>query len=159
MENSRISVMSDEAKTKNGGKGWISIIIVTWNIMRTIRECLKSLEYLRHDSGAEIIVVDNASFDGTPDVIQNEFPHVKLVRSSDNLGFARANNVGIRQSTGKYVCLINSDVVVPEGCLEKLVRYMDENPDIGMLGPKMIMPDGSVGQSVMGFPTVQNWLW
>jgi hypothetical protein len=136
-----------------------SVVIVSWNNLRIIRQCLKSLDCLRDNPTVEVVAVDNASSDGTPDVIESEFPHVKLIRNSENLGFAKGNNVGIRHCGGKYVCLINSDVVVPEGCLEKLVQYMEEHPDIGVLGPKMILPDGSVGQSCMGFPTVASWLW
>jgi GT2 family glycosyltransferase len=103
--------------------------------------------------------VDNASSDGTPDVVEREFPAVKLIRNRENLGFARGNNIGVKESTGKYVSLINSDVVASQGCLDQLLEYMEHHPDIGVLGPKMIMPDGSVGASCMSFPTVANWFW
>ena len=105
----------------------------------------------------EIIVVDNASSDDTVTTVLDLFPSVRLVQNEENFGFARANNIGISLISGKYVCLINSDVVIPDGCIEKMVKYMDEHVDIGMLGPKMILPDGTVGHSCMRFPTVWNW--
>src|SRR2546422_1366746 len=120
----------------------LSVIIVTWNAKRIVRECLESLGNDTKDPNTEIIVVDNASSDGTPQLIREHFPQLKLRQNDTNLGFSRANNIGIRLSTGKYVCLLNSDVVVPPGCLEKMVRYMEQHPDIGLLGPKMLLPEG-----------------
>jgi GT2 family glycosyltransferase len=137
----------------------LSIVIVTWNNARIIHECLNSLASVDNTSGLEIIIVDNDSSDGTPELIQNTFPHVTLVRSPANVGFAAGNNAGIRVARGDYLCLINSDVVVPQGCVEKLLQYIDEHHDIGVLGPKMILPDGSIGRSCLRFPTVANWIW
>jgi GT2 family glycosyltransferase len=136
-----------------------SVVVVTWNNVEIIRHCLNSLLGLSREHGLEVIVVDNASSDGTPDVVQHEFPQATLIRNAENFGFARGNNIGIEASTGRYVCLINSDVIVTEGCLEELLQYMEAHPDIGVVGPKMILPDGSVGRSCMGFPTIANWLW
>jgi len=79
------------------------------------------------------------------------------VQSATNVGFAKANNIGIGISSGEYIALINSDVVVPDGCLEKMVDYLNQQADIGMLGPKMILRDGSVGQSCYRSPTVWRW--
>jgi GT2 family glycosyltransferase len=151
----RSSAHSQEHSTKVQ----LSIVIVTWNNVRIIRECLRSLEMLHTHSSAEIIVVDNASSDGTPDLVEREFASVRLIRNERNMGFAGGNNIGIRLSSGEYVCLVNSDVVVSEGCIENLAQYMGDHPDIGLLGPKMILSNGSVGQSCMRFPTVSNWLW
>ena len=135
----------------------LSIIIVTWNTKRIVRECLESLANHTKNPNTEIIVVDNASSDGTSQLIREHFPQVQLCQNDTNLGFARANNIGIRLSTGRYVCLVNSDVVVPAGCLEKMVQYMEQHPDIGMLGPKMLLPQGTIGQSCFRFPSVWNW--
>jgi GT2 family glycosyltransferase len=137
----------------------LSIVVVTWNNARIIRDCLKSIQPIWNRPDVEIIVVDNASSDGTTDVVESEFPAVNLIRNRENLGFAGGNNIGIKESTGKYVSLINSDVVASQECLDELLRYMEEHPKIGVLGPKMIMPDGSVGASCMHFPTVGNWFW
>lgn len=135
----------------------LSVIIVTWNTRDIVRECLESLQQQGQNPNMEVIVVDNASSDGTPQLIQEIFPWVKLVRKDTNLGFAGGNNVGIKLSTGQYLGLVNSDVVVPRDCLEKMIQYMDHHPNIGMLGPKMFLKDGSIGQSCMGLPSVWNW--
>lgn len=135
----------------------ISIVIVTWNGKNVVAECLESLKRYVGDPNTEVIVVDNASTDGTQEMIHEQYPYVKLIANSTNVGFAKANNIGIERSTGQYVCLVNSDVVVPEGCIERAIDYMERNPTIGMLGPKMRLPDGTIGQSCMGFPTVWNW--
>jgi len=135
----------------------VSVVTVTWNGKRFALECLESLAGTQGNS-PEIIVVDNASTDGTPEAIRERFPNVTLIQNSENLGFAKANNIGLAVAHGKYICLINSDVVVPSGCLERMLDYMERHPDIGLLGPKMIAPDGSTGQSVMRLPTVWNTL-
>jgi GT2 family glycosyltransferase len=135
-----------------------SIVTVTWNGKALVDECIGSLCRQLYDIPAEIIVVDNASTDGTADLIHESFPEIRLIRNEQNLGFARANNQGIRLTRGRYICLINSDVNAPAGCLKKMVTYMDENPAIGVLGPKMLGPNGEVGQSVMRFPSLWNSL-
>jgi GT2 family glycosyltransferase len=135
----------------------ISIIIVTWNGKNIVAQCLDSLKQYAHKPATEVIVVDNASTDGTLEMIREQYLYVTLIANSANLGFAKANNIGIERSRGQYVCLVNSDVVVPEECIEKAINYMERNPAIGMLGPKMRLPDGTIGQSCMGFPTVWNW--
>jgi GT2 family glycosyltransferase len=135
----------------------LSIVIVTWNTKRIVAECVESIERSTAAVKAQIIVVDNASTDGTADLIRERFPLVTLICNQENVGFARANNIGIRLCTGDYVFLINSDVVVPEGCLQKMIAYMSEHPDIGMIGPLMRLADGAIGDSCKRFPTVANW--
>ncbi len=136
----------------------LSIIIVTWNGRRYTLKCLESLHANAGAIPTEIVLVDNASTDGTAEAIRTRFPGVQLIENQANLGFAKANNIGIAVSRGKYVCLINSDVVVPAGCLERMVEFMEAHPNVGLLGPKMLGPDGSVGYSVMRLPTVWNTL-
>lgn len=136
----------------------VSIVIVTWNGKKYALECLDSLRQLRSPLGIEVVVVDNASTDGTPQTIRKLYPEVKLIENKANLGFAKANNIGIAATSGDYVCLVNSDVVVPLGCLEKMVDFMKAHPDIGLLGPRMLSPTGEVGQSVNRLPTVWNYL-
>ncbi len=135
----------------------ISIVIVTWNGKVIVAECLESLDHYRDDPSVQVIVADNASTDGTPEMIRRQYPHVTLIQNDSNLGFSKANNIGIKLCTGRYIALINSDVRVPDGCLEKMMDYMQAHPDIGMVGPKMILPDGGVGDSCMRFPTPMNW--
>jgi GT2 family glycosyltransferase len=137
----------------------LSIVIVTWNGKAVVAECLDSLSQYRNDSATQIIVVDNASTDGTPQMIRELHPHVCVVENERNLGFARANNIGINLCRNEYIALINSDVKVPEGCLEKMVAYMEQHRSIGMLGPKMVLRDGRVGDSCMRFPSPLNWFY
>lgn len=131
-----------------------SAVIVTWNAWRYLSECLHSLQRQLHD--LQVIVVDNASSDGTGDRLSREFPNVTFIQNSSNLGFAKANNLGIAATTGEYIFLINADVNVPQGCLAEMAHYMELHPDIGMLGPKMLGVDGRVRRSCMRFPTLWN---
>ena len=105
---------------------------------------------------AEIIVVDNASTDGTVDMLEQHFPEVRVIRSQENLGFAKANNVGIRTSRGRYLALINPDVKLLSGCLERALAAIEAEPSIGVLGPAMIGRDGAIHRSGMRFPTLWN---
>lgn len=130
----------------------VSIVIVSWNTKKYMEECLTSLQAADGNLAVEIIVVDNASSDGTPDMIRAQFPGVRLIESGANLGFAGGNNIGLKEATGKYICLVNSDVNVPPDCLAKMYAYMDQHPDIGLLGPGMLRPDGRLHRSGMRFP-------
>jgi GT2 family glycosyltransferase len=147
-----------EKRVGNISRPDVSIVIVTWNGKKYALECLDSLRQLRSPLRIEVIVVDNASSDGTPDAIQEQYPEVRLFRNRENLGFAKANNIGIAACSGDYVALVNSDVVVPPGCFETMVDYMKGHPDIGLMGPKMLSPDGEIGKSVNRVPTVWNYL-
>ena len=96
----------------------ISCIIVSWNAKAHLCECLKSLQREIPDGFGEVIVVDNCSDDGSAEMVETDFPEVKLIKNERNLGFARANNIGIKASSGKYLCLINSDVIVLKECIK-----------------------------------------
>jgi GT2 family glycosyltransferase len=133
----------------------LSLITVTWNGKRYVEECLQSLS-MNVDVPAEFIVVDNASTDGTPELIEKAFSQFRVVRNAKNLGFAKANNIGMRLSRGKYLCLVNSDVVVPPGCLGSLYEYLEANPDVAVAGPQMLGKDGKVHRSSMRLPTIRN---
>lgn len=102
----------------------------------------------------EILVVDNASSDGSAELVAEAFPQVRLYRSPTNLGFPGGNNAGYRISRGRYFLLLNSDTVVPPGALEELVRFADENPRAGIVGPRVLNPDGSLQMSCRRFPTL-----
>jgi len=135
----------------------VSVIIVVWNAKKYVQECLASLHKYCREAYCEVIVVDNASTDGTPQLVAEMFPAFTLICNSENLGFAKANNIGIARSTGEYVCLVNSDVTFTDDCISPMVEYLDGHPDIGMLGPKMLGPEGTTARrSTMRFPTVWN---
>jgi GT2 family glycosyltransferase len=134
----------------------ISVIIVSWNARRFLEECLGTLSAVRFSRAVEIIVVDNASTDGSPEMVEGQFPHVRLIRNGQNLGFAKANNIGIRESTGRYVALVNSDIKVLGNCLDPLADYLDEHPDVGNVGPRIRNRDMTLQSSCRKFPTVWN---
>lgn len=144
--------------SSNAESASLSIVIVTWNGKQYALECLESIRTMNSRHRVEVIVVDNASTDGTPEAISARYPEVKLFRNEQNLGFARANNLGMEASQGDYVALVNSDVVVPPRCVDTMIDYLEANPDIGMLGPRMLSPEGGYGQSVNRVPTVWNFL-
>ncbi len=104
----------------------------------------------------EIIVVDNASTDGSSETVESRFPQVRLIRTGDNLGFAKGNNIGISRSTGRYLCLVNSDVKILKDCITRLVDYCEKQADVGMVGPRMIGRDSKLQRSCRGFPTLWN---
>jgi GT2 family glycosyltransferase len=134
----------------------VSIIIVSWNAQDYLRQCLESLFAEECRYPMEVIVVDNASSDGSAESVARDYPQVRLIRNVTNLGFARANNIGISAATGKYLCLINSDVKMLPDCINRLVEYQEEHPDVGMVGPRVIGGDGKLQRSCRGFPTVWN---
>ena len=148
--------MSDSAMKMLDADPLISVVVVTWNAKEYAYACLESLQSACGDSRLEIIVVDNASSDGTPDLIAQHFPQVKLIRNTGNYGFAKANNIGIRESTGDYVCLVNSDVRFTSNCFKPMLRYLQDHPDIGLLGPQAKNSNGITTRSTMRFPTVWN---
>lgn len=121
----------------------LSIVIVTHNCRDKVMELLKSIYKHTKYINFEIIIVDNASFDNTPQLVQENYPEVKLIQNSKNLWFRKANNQGIKISQGRYAMLLNPDtLLVEDNSFEKMVRYMDENPKVGLLGPRFHYPDG-----------------
>src|SRR5579859_7102330 len=132
--------------------GEISVIIVSWNARGFLRDCLVSL---RSNGGGlirEVIVVDNASSDGSPDMVANEFPEATLIRSTENLGFARANNLGIRHASGSLLALVNSDVVVHPDCFRRLSEFLGTHPEVGLVGPKVFGRDGYLQRTCRRLP-------
>ncbi len=148
------SITASESSSTNSD---VSFVIVTWNAKEYVSECLESLRE-NYRGPAEIIVVDNASHDGTPEQVRENFPECRLVETGANLGFAKGNNAGIALATGKYLFLVNSDVKILPGCVETLAELMEANPSVGLAGPQMLGADGSVRRSTMRFPTLWNSL-
>src|SRR5262249_17872195 len=110
----------------------VSVVIVSWNAREFLRKCLVSIRSTAADCVSDVIVVDNASSDGSPEMVRKEFPEVELIEPGDNLGFARANNLAMQKPRGDYLALINSDVVVEPGCIQRLMKFMDEQPHVGL---------------------------
>ncbi len=131
----------------------LSIIIVGYESAEPLGECLRSLERCSDESSREIIVVDNASSDETVGMIRRDFPAVELIENSANVGLSRAVNRGIRASNGRYVLVLNPDIVVRSGGLDALVAFMDATPEAGLAGAKLLNSDGSLQHSCRGFYT------
>ncbi len=140
----------------NNKKIDISIVIVSYNTRDITRKCLACVEKYAADSLYEVIVVDNASKDGSADMIEKEFPMVRLVRLSENRGFAGGNIPGMEMAKGRYVLLLNSDAFLDDGTLNDVISYMDEHPKIGVLGCKLTDPDGSLQPSARMLPGPLN---
>jgi GT2 family glycosyltransferase len=137
----------------------LSIIIVNWNSAHYLRECLKSIYGRTAGISFEVVVIDNASFDGCGEMLAREFPGVRFIQSDENLGFARANNLGFERSAARNVLFLNPDTEVIGPALARLVSVLDADPRTGIVGPKLLNSDGSIQTScVQRFPTVLNQL-
>ena len=133
----------------------LSAIIVSWNVRDLLRRALISCRASWGDRpGLELIVVDNASTDGTRTMLREHFPRVTLVANKQNRGFTGGNNDGLAQASGAYLLLLNPDTEVPDDALPRLVRYLERHPDVGMVGPQLLNPDGSIQSSRRRFPTL-----
>ena len=132
----------------------LSIVIVNYNVCGFLEQCLLSLADAVKEIPHEIFVVDNASTDGSDTYIPRRFPQVKYIYNTENVGFARANNQAMALSSGRYVLLLNPDTVVGESVLSEACRFLDDHPDAGALGVKMLDGDGRfLPESKRGFPS------
>lgn len=131
----------------------LSIIIVSWNTGDLLKKCLQSIYQNQAGLSIEIFVVDNNSSDETVAMIRKEFPLIKLIVNDKNLGFAQANNQALSLAHGKYVLLLNPDTEILNNSLEKAVDFMENHPEVGALGSKILFGDKSLQPSVRRFPT------
>ena len=130
----------------------VSVIIVNWNTCKLLEDCLLSLQASTGDFSMEIIVVDNNSSDDSVKMLETKFHEVKLIVNQQNLGFAAANNKGIRKSKGRYVLLLNSDTVVFEDTLAKTIEYGDANPDAAAIGCRVMLNNKQPQMTCFNFP-------
>jgi N-acetylglucosaminyl-diphospho-decaprenol L-rhamnosyltransferase len=143
----------------------LGIVIVNWNTKDLLRRCLQTVTASTGDVTYDVIVVDNASSDGSPDMVRDEFPQVMLMTSDTNGGFSYGNNLGLRAlgfsdnggaapKAPRYALLLNPDTEVPPNALCEMVAYMDVHPQMGAAGPKLVLPDGSLDLACRrSFPT------
>ena len=136
----------------------VSIIIVNWNTKELLRDCLSSVYEHAGDIDYEIIVIDNASADGSADMVKNDFRKVILIENSGNRGFAAANNQGMAVAKGRFVLLLNSDTVVLNNAIANTVRFADENPQAAVIGCRVLNPDLTLQRTCFMFPSVLNML-
>jgi len=132
----------------------LSIIIVSFNTKTLLKQCLKSVYQNLDNIEHEIFVVDNNSQDGSPSMVKETFPDVKLIENKENVGFAKANNQAIQKARGQYLLLLNSDTVVLPKTLKIMVAFMDANPEVGALGAKLLDQDLNLQTSCRHFPTL-----
>lgn len=139
-----------------GDKVDVSVVIVSWNTRDLLRACLASIARQPQSVSIEVIVVDNASRDGTPDMVADEFPDVHLIRNELNRGFAAANNQGMRLRRGRYVLLLNPDTIILDRAIAKTKAYADAHPDIGVVGCQVLEDDRRIQRTGFSFPTPWN---
>lgn len=130
----------------------LSITICSWNTIADLRACLQSLRNAKEEGKFEVIVVDNASHDGSPDMVEQEFPEFILLRQTTNLGFTGGHNLAIQKRNGHNVALLNSDTIVHPGAIKTIIQFMRQHPEAGIVGPKLLNPDGSLQFSCRRFP-------
>jgi len=132
----------------------LSVIVVSWNTRELLAQCLQSVYDTAGELQVEVIVVDNASSDGSVEMVRRDFPQVQIIANAENVGFVRANNQAIERCRGRYVLLLNSDTQALPGSLDKTVRFMDEHPRAGIAGVRLLNPDGTFQASHTPFPTL-----
>ncbi|GAB4509460.1 MAG: glycosyltransferase family 2 protein [Anaerolineae bacterium] len=149
---------------KENGQFDLSIIIVSWNVSDLLADCLDSILYspvtlnpANDDDqriSIEIIVVDSDSTDGTVPMLRRYFPEITLLPQTENVGFTRGNNIGLEAATGRYLFLLNPDTLVLGPALVNMVKYLDEHPDVGIIGPYTLNTNGTMQSTRRRFPTV-----
>jgi GT2 family glycosyltransferase len=132
----------------------VLIVIVNWNTREILRNCLRSVYEQTREINFKVVVVDNASSDGSAEMVKKEFSQANLISNSDNRGFAAANNQGMKVAQGRYILLLNPDTIVLDGAIQKSVAYADDHQDIGVLGCQVWLNDKEIQQTCFSFPSV-----
>lgn len=132
----------------------LSIVILNYNTKDLLGNCLESIKQNKDEVDLEVVVSDNASSDGSVEMIRGRFPWVKLIENKENLGFAAGNNQAKDKVTGEYVLILNSDTEIKKGTLKESVKYLDNHPEVGALTCKLVLPDGRLDPDTRrSFPT------
>jgi GT2 family glycosyltransferase len=134
----------------------VSVIVVSYNTRQLLAECLASVRASHTAGPVELLVVDNASTDGSPEMVRSEFGDACLIRNSRNVGFAAANNQALRQAQGRRILLLNSDTVLQPDALTQLQSAFDHQPGLGIAGPRLLNHDGSLQPSWGGYPSARS---
>lgn len=136
----------------------VSIVIVNWNSRGFLKDCLQSIREGVNGISHEVIIVDNASGDGSSSFVEENFPGVKLIKNSRNTGFATACNQGAASSRGKYLFFLNPDTIIQGDSIKRLIGFVQTQPWLGAVGPRLISRDGRVQNSVRRFPGLMDIL-
>lgn len=138
----------------------LSIVILCWNDMKVIGDCLRSIYATTLGTEFEVIISDNGSTDGSPEYIRREFPQAQVIENGRNLRFAKGNNVAIRASRGEYVLILNPDTIMQQGTLDGIVQYADQRPEAGAFGCRIVFPDGTLQPVQRPIQTIRcEWCW
>jgi GT2 family glycosyltransferase len=132
----------------------LSIIIVAWNVRDLVLDCLASIRDARLEISHEVLLVDNGSHDGTVEAVCGQFPETLVIALPRNVGFAAGNNHGLLKMNGRHAVLLNSDTIVLPGGLERCVRYLDDHPDVGVVGPQLLNPDRTKQNCIHNSPSL-----
>jgi len=134
----------------------VSVIVVAWNVKRLLQDCLDSVVAQTKDVDYEIIYVDNASEDGSVEMVRQRFPDVRIIENSQNNGFIKANNQGIEVARGRYVLLLNSDTLVLDNAIAKTVVFADAHPEAAVVGCRVLNPDRTLQRTCFMYPSLLN---
>ena len=135
----------------------LSIVIICWNDLKVISNCLRSIYEETRTTAFEVIVSDNGSTDGSVEYIRQHYPTARIVENGANLGFAKGNNAGIAHCTGEYVLILNPDTIIHDSALDTLVEFAERHPDAGAFGCRVLNPDGSFQTPARPFPTIWRY--
>jgi hypothetical protein len=131
----------------------ISVIIVNYRTPGLLKQCIRGFDLVHIKLSYEIIVIDNNSGDGSKDMIAEHFPNVTYISSPSNVGLAKAINAGIKKSQGDFILIVNPDIAVLDGAVEKLYNFLQENPKAALVAPRLVNPDGTTQLSCYKFPS------
>ena len=134
----------------------VSIIIVAWNVRQLLHDCLKSVYDQTESIDFEVIYVDNASEDGSVEMVTEKFPKVKIIENRENKGFIKANNQGIEISKGKYVLLLNSDTIILDDAIAKTFKFAEEHPEAALVGCRVLNPDKTLQRTCALYHSLLN---
>ena len=149
--------LSSISQTTAGVATDVSIIIVNWNTRELLRNCLRSI-IAQTTATHEIIVVDNASRDGSAEMVRSEFPDTILIANTENAGFAAANNQGLRMSRGRTVLLLNPDTIILDGAIDRMLAWLDRHPGVGCVGCQVLEGPGVIQRTCFADSTFLNSL-
>ncbi|MEW6356982.1 MAG: glycosyltransferase family 2 protein [Planctomycetota bacterium] len=136
----------------------VSFIVVSWNACDLTQVCLRSIFDNVHGVGFEVVLVDNASIDGTAEAVRREFPDVRIIVNQEHQGYGAASNRAFGEARGRYLAVVNNDVKLTPNAIETIVKFMESEPDVGTAGPQLLNEDGSRQNSIAAFPSLATEL-
>ena len=137
----------------------VSIVIISWKMKNLLQKCLQTIYMFTKDVSFEVIVIDNNSQDGTSEMIESEFPQIRLIKNPENRGVAPARNQGIKETKGKYILILDADMELVDNSIKHLFDFMENNPEAGIVGCKLVDKDFNLQSSCKRFPTLLAFLF